>query len=193
MVTGKVTSKVTSKAAIVKAALAALAKKEVFVGIPADNTSRTDDNDINNAELLYIHTHGVRHRNMRSEMEKNMAKGMKYSAAHALYIREHGSPMMSVPPRPVLQPAIEANKERIGTQLAAAGKAALQGNVELFEKNLHQAGMIAASAAHGWFENPDNGWPPNTEQTIRRKGSDQPLVDTGEMRKAITYVVRDKT
>ena len=43
-----------------------------------------------------------------------------------------------------------------------------------------------------WFENPQNGWPPNSPRTIRRKGSDQPLVDTGEMRKAITYVVRDK-
>ena len=129
---------------------------------------------------------------MRDEMDAMMNMGMKYSQAHTLYIREHGSPMMSIPPRPVLQPAIEDRKPEISMVLADAGRAALLNDVAVYEANLNKAGMVAASAAQGWFENPQNDWPPNSPRTIRRKGSDQPLVDTGEMRKAITYIVRDK-
>lgn len=193
MVTGQVTKQVKSKVGVLTAALRGLAQKEVYVGIPAENATRKEAGDINNAELLYIHTHGVRKKEMRDAMEKDMAKGMKYSKAHALYLREHGSPMLSVPPRPVLQPAIEANKDVIGKQISLASKAALQGKPAECEENLHKAGMVAASAAKGWFENPENGWPPNSPKTIKRKGSDQPLIDTGEMRKAITYVVRNRT
>ena len=32
--------------------------------------------------------------------------------------------------------------------------------------------------------------PPNAPETIKRKGSSNPLVDTGQMRNAVTYVVR---
>ena len=38
---------------------------------------------VNNAELLYLHTHGVRSSEMRAEMQKNTDAGMKYSAAHS--------------------------------------------------------------------------------------------------------------
>lgn len=37
--------------------LTSLAKREVLVGIPAEENSR-DSGEINNAQLLYIHTHG---------------------------------------------------------------------------------------------------------------------------------------
>ncbi len=192
MVKGTVSVQQKSKLAALRASLRELAKKEVLVGIPAEESTRKEGGDINNAELLYIHTHGVRHKEMRNEMDAHIAKGMKYSKAHSLYIREHGSPMMSVPPRPVLQPAIEANKEAIGKQIAMASKASLQGEPNECEAYLNKAGVVASSAAKGWFENPSNGWPPNAPQTIRRKGSNQPLIDTGEMRKAITYVVRNR-
>lgn len=192
MVMGTVSVQKYSRRDALKRSLEALTRKEVYVGIPAENSSRPGDGSINNAELLYIHTHGVRRKAMRDEMDAMMDTGMPYSQAHKLYIREHGSPMLSIPPRPVLQPAIEDNKEYIGQLLAEAGKAILQGDAAAGGTKLHNAGDFAAAAAQGWFENPQNGWPPNSPRTIRRKGSDQPLVDTGEMRKAITYVVRDK-
>ncbi len=140
--------------------LKALTNKEVYVGIPAEKSSRYGEGGINNAELLYIHT--------------------------------HGSPVRNIPPRPVLQPAIEANRQAIGKQLAAAAQGALRGNATEAERGLESAGMVAQNFARGWFENPENGWAPNSPRTISRKGSDRPLIDTGEMRKAITYVVRDK-
>ena len=140
--------------------LKALTKKEVYVGIPAEKSSRYGEGGVNNAELLYIHT--------------------------------HGSPVRHIPPRPVLQPAIEANRQAIGKQLAYAAQEALKGNVLRAEQGLERAGMVAQNVARGWFDNPDNGWAPNSPRTIAKKGSSHPLIDTGEMRKAITYVVRDK-
>lgn len=173
--------------------LQALAKKEVLVGIPAENSTREHSSEINNAELLYIQSHGVRSASMRKEMQGNLDSGMKYSKAHELYLQSHGSPMYHVPPRPVLEPAIASQKETIGKLIGVASKNALEGKPAQCEANLNKAGMVAVSAARGWFENPANGWPPNTPYTIKKKGSSQPLIDTGEMRKAITYVVRDKT
>ena len=173
--------------------LKALSKKEVYVGIPQEKSSRPAGGDsINNAELLYIHTHGVRSQDMRQEMEEKTKQGMKYSAAHSLYVQSHGSPVWAIPPRPVLEPAIEDSKDVIGEKLAMAAKAAADGDAQRAERSLEMAGMAAQNAARAWFENPKNGWPPNSPKTIRLKGSNSPLIDTGEMRKAITYVVKDK-
>ena len=39
----------------------------------------------------------------------------------------------------------------------------------------------------------DGGFAPNAPSTIAaKKGSEQPLIDSGDMRKAVTYVIRDK-
>ena len=34
-------------------------------------------------------------------------------------------------------------------------------------------------------------WEPNAKSTIRRKGSSRPLIDTGAMRQAVTWVVEN--
>lgn len=173
--------------------IATLAKKEVLVGIPQEETTREHSSEINNAELLYIQSHGVRQTEMRAEMQKNIDGGMKYSAAHSLYVKEHGSPLWQVPPRPVLEPAVEDKKESLGRQLAKVSAAALDGDTVRTEAELNRTGMMAEAAAKGWFDDLKNGWPENAESTKQAKGSDLPLIDTGEMRKAITYVVRDKS
>lgn len=168
-----------------------LPKKEVLVGIPAENAPRehgTTDK-INNAELLWIQSHGVRQAEMRAEMQPHLDSGMAYSKAHELYIQSHGSPLWHIPPRPVLEPSVEANKERIGKQMGLAATAGLSGDQVKQKAYLEKAGIVAENAARRWFENPENGWPPNAPATIAAKGSDKPLIDTGEMRKAITHIV----
>ncbi|WP_304067442.1 hypothetical protein [Megamonas hypermegale] len=193
MVKGKISLKKSGAGfETIRKSLELLAKKEVLVGIPEDEATRENGDIINNAELLYVHTHGIRTSEMRAEMQKNMDNGMKYSKAHSMYIREHGSPLFRVPPRPVLEPAIEDSKEIIAEELKQANISALDRNPAQAEAHLNKAGMLAQSAAQNWFENPKNGWPPNAESTIKKKGSDVPLVDTNELRKSITYVLRDK-
>lgn len=169
-----------------------LAKKEVLVGIPQEKSERRKKTDtVNNAELLYVLSHGVRAPVMRADMQKNIDAGMLYSAAHSLYVQTHGSPAYAIPPRPVLEPAIRDSKEAIGKQIEGAYRAAMHGDMGKAERGLKRAGKVAQNAARGWFENPKNKWTPNSQRTIREKGSDRPLIDTGEMRKSITYVIRD--
>lgn len=142
----------------IQRSLQELAKKDVLVGVPEASSNRKDSNEVTNAELVYMHT--------------------------------HGSPLWNLPPRPIIEPAIEANKEEIGGLLREALTNALDGRP--FEVALKKAGMKGQNVVRAWFVDPRNGWAPNSPVTIARKGSERPLIDTGEMRKAITYIVRDK-
>ncbi len=168
-----------------------LQHRQLLVGIPEQKSSRSGE-PINNAQLLYILSHGVRAKSMRQEMQPRIDAGMRYSAAYQLYIMSHGSPLWHVPPRPVLEPALEAHADAIGKLFAAVVKAACKGDEAAVNRALHVCGMKAQNVCRDWFSNPANGWPPNSPITIAMKGSDRPLVDTGTMRKAITYVVRDR-
>lgn len=188
--TFNVSAKGTEEA--VKKAIEGISKLQVYVGIPEETAGRNeDDPELNNAQLAFLHTHGVRSREMREDMKPEMDKGTPYSMAHALYIESHGSPAYNVPPRPIIEPAIEAedNKEMIAKQLARAASEAIDGKPGETRASLHRAGLTAQNAVRDWFEDPRNNWPANTPATIKKKGSDRPLVDTGELRKAITYVV----
>jgi len=198
MVTGNVSLQTKDRFGDLQNAISSLIKKDILVGVTEEKASRDNGDDINNAELLYAHSHGIRKKEMREEMKANTDKGMKYSAAHSLYVQSHGSPLWHSPPRPVLEPAIEANKEAIANQHGKAIKAALDGNPAVLEAELNKTGMLAESAAKAWFEDPRNGWPENAESTKRmkaEKGNNRfmPLIDRDEMRKAITYVMRGKS
>lgn len=173
----------------IKKLLDELAKKQVYVGIPEGSERPGEQGQpITNAQLLYVHTHGIRKKVMRDEMNPKVESGEStYSQAYQMWIHTHGSPLWHAPPRPVLEPAIEHSKEIISAQLQKALQAALDGQDYMPE--LEKAGMLGQNAARDWFTNPANGWAPNAPSTIKEKGSDRPLVDQGEMRKAITYVI----
>lgn len=176
----------------VKKLLDDLAKTQVYVGIPEGSDStrpeQGEQSEITNAELLYIHTYGVRQKEMREEMNPQVESGeMSYSKAYQLYLQSHGSPLWHSPPRPVIEPAIEKNKDSIAKQLRKVVETALDGQDP--ENELQKAGMLGQNIARAWFTDPANGWAPNSPVTEEAKGSDKPLIDTGELRKAITYVV----
>lgn len=135
----------------------------VYVGIPQKNSSREDNSEgITNAELLFIHT--------------------------------NGSPINNVPARPVVEPAIEDDQERLTRMLTQSYLLAFSGRIQDALLQLQKTGMRAQNIARNWFVNPKNGWPPNSpgvQAAKRKKGSTnpRPLIDTGELRKSITYVV----
>lgn len=171
--------------------LQGLQKRQIQVGIPQQTSSRKEEG-INNAELLYIHTHGTRRKAMRKEMQEGMDRGLKYSEAFSLYIQSHGSPLWHSPPRPVLEPAIKANKEKIALQFSKIVKAAADGNADAMERAITNTGTTAQNACQAWFNDPRNGWAPNDPKTIKKKKSENPLINSGELRKHIIYVVREK-
>ena len=136
-------------------------KSAVYVGIPEKETSREDE-DITNAELLFIHT--------------------------------NGSPINRVPARPVIEPALEDDQERLTSMMQRMILLALSGDLEGATDQLKRIGMRGQNVSRAWFTNQKNGWPPNSpavQRAKRKKGSTnpRPLIDTGELRKSITYVI----
>lgn len=138
-------------------------ENEVYVGISDETTTREKGEPVTNAELLFIHT--------------------------------NGSPVNNIPARPVLEPAIKDDKERLSKMMESAFLTAEKGDTEGALRKLKLAGMRAQNVCRAWFVNPKNGWPPNSPGVAARKrakGSTnpKPLIDTGELRKSITYFIR---
>lgn len=184
----------------VKEVLQKLGQMDVLVGVPEEKSSRPEgaiggnyaNSKITNSELIYIHTHGIRQRSMIAEMQPNV-NALGYNAAFQMYLQAHGSPLWQSPPRPIIEPAIEKkeNKRILGEELGKAAQKALEGDAQSAQAQLEITGMTAQNIVRGWWDDPENNWPANTEETIENKGSSKPLVDTGELRKSITYIVRD--
>ena len=139
------------------------------------------EDDVTNAELLFIFSKG------------RYAKPGQ-SAAADLYLHAKGSPMQNQKPRPVLEPAVEAdgNRQPIAAELAASVKASLAGDKELAVKKMKRAALQGQNAARSWFTDSRNNWAPNAPGTIARKGSDRPGIYTGAMRAAIVGIVKEE-
>ena len=164
---------------------------QVYVGVPEEKSSRREyDEGINNAELAFIMTNGARRKSMRDEMHENVDQH-GYHAAYDMYIQSHGSPLWQIPPRPIVEPAIENDRENISELMKIAAEATMDGDKEKAIEYLNKAGLEGQTAAQDWFTNPKNGWVPNSQYTVDKKGGDRPNIDTGELRKAITYVVKE--
>lgn len=125
--------------------------------------------------------------------EFNVGEKNGMTSAALLYLHEQGVPSHNIPPRPVLHPALgQADiAEQIKTLMTEAADAALiEGDVKTAEQNMEKAGMIGAGACKDYILS--GALAPNAPSTIAKKGSSQPLVDTGAMLGSINYVVRRK-
>lgn len=170
-------------------ALKKLSEDELLVGVSADTAGSGRGEDINNAELAFIHTNGVRAAGMKAETDKAVEEGTPYPLALQAYIKEHGSPAYRVPPRPFLEPGIEKHLDLVESGMKAALQDVLDGGDGRVQRE--RLGATMAAKVQAYFQE-DNGWPPNAPSTIKKKGSAQPLVDTGALRQSITYIIRPK-
>lgn len=111
------------------------------------------------------------------------------SNAELAYIHSKGAPMHNIPARPFMEPSIEKNRDAIARLQGKIIKSALEGksiDIQVASKKL---GLYVSTEAKRYFTDEANGWPANAPATIKSKGSDQPLIDTGALRAAITYVL----
>lgn len=99
------------------------------------------------------------------------------------WINELGSIQKNIPPRPFITQAQQQITSEFPDDFA---REMAQGHS--VEEILYHLGE---KYAREWREIIDS-WttPPNAPATIRKKGFDDPLVETGAMRDAVTYVVR---
>lgn len=165
-------------------AMAGLVQQDVLVGVPASSVDRREPGQMNNATLAYIH--------------------------------DTGAPAANIPARPFMGPGIRAEQDEITDRLKKAAGAALDGNQARVQQQLTGAGVAGQSGVRGAIN--DGVPPPLATSTLKarlrqtqrgREGVRQelanraageapstdlakPLVNTGQMRNAITYVVRSK-
>lgn len=122
-------------------------------------------------------------------------EGDDVTNAELLFIHTNGSPVRNIPARPIIEPAIHNDRERLGNMMKKAAEYVLDGNLSEALRQLELVGMRGQKDARDWFYNPENHWEPNAPSVIAeklKKGSDdpRPLIDTNELHKSITYFVK---
>lgn len=191
MVAVTTSAKDNSKA--IAKAIQDLASKRVLVGVPArgekllgsppDGPNNRQQGSINNAALAYIH--------------------------------ENGAPEVNIPARPFLRPGVESAKDKIIKSFERAGKAVFVGDIVEADKQLMRAGFEAQSAVRNKITDGPflplapvtiaarlrRGHPGQQSRSIYGKGAIassvhvdatgmQPLIDTGQLRASINFVIR---
>lgn len=144
----------------VMAVIAAIQKDAVYVGIPDDTDGR--DGPIGNAAIGYI--------------------------------QEHGSDAAGIPPRPFLKPGVAKVADQCAKELGMGiARALTNTNAAEITKGQNRAGLIAQNSVRAQFT--DNDWQELSSATIKAREDrgvtrTNPLIDTGQLRKSVTYVVR---
>lgn len=167
-----------------RAAMRALTEQDVLIGIPEDKAARkeVENAGISNAYLGYIHEYGV--------------------------------PDKNIPARPALIPGIEDIQKEVVGILKFAAKKAMEGNAGAVNTALNRIGLLGQNAVRARFVN--NNWAPLNARTLNarhtisesinkkgelvkkysksrlEKGRINPLINTGQLRKAYTYVIAKK-
>lgn len=165
-----------------------LVEKEVLVGFPEDTTARDPSlqtqsaPDITNAALGYIH--------------------------------DNGQPEQNIPARPFMYPGMANAKEAATRHLAWTARQVLnRTGVDAIDQGFNRVGLSVQAAVRRKIN--EGVPPPLSEWTLRdrarrgRKGAKQelanraaglpastdlakPLVDTGQLRNAVNYVIRKR-
>ena len=170
-------------------AIRALTKSQVLVGVPDENA------------------------------ERRPVEGEANPANNALigYVQEFGDPAKNIPARPFLIPGVESVKDQIAAQMKKAGQDALSGNLKAIRQRMAKVGNDTAAAVVDKLET--GPYAPLSLATIKARarrgrknakqylklmnegvpvdvldevGLAQPLHDTGQLARSITYVIRQK-
>ena len=114
------------------------------------------------------------------------------SNAQLGHIHEFGAPANNLPARPALLPGIKDIQEDAAALLKDAAASALAGNEGAVERALNKIGLLGQNSVRSKFV--DNEWPAllNPSQKRQKRGALNPLLDTGQLRKAYTYAVRKR-
>lgn len=174
----------TVKASVTKDRLAAalkdiqqLIREKVLVGIPQATAGRRGE-PITNAALGYIH--------------------------------ERGAPEQNIPARPFLVPGVASIKEKLAEHFKRTARGAVRSGAQnvgdLLHSGLEAAGTLAVSGVKRYLTTAAFApLQPSTVRNRRRRGKGsryrrkattaadvRPLIDTGQLRNAVTYVIRSR-
>ena len=109
--------------------------------------------------------------------------------AELMFIHENGSPLRGIPARPVLEMTIKwANENLLDKSISKAIDAYIDSDfdAEAYKKELEKMCIRIQSYARNIIYSNDGRLVPNATSTIRRKGDNHPLFDTGQLARSIT-------
>lgn len=92
----------------------------------------------------------------------------------------------TIPERPFMRNAMRANRGKYRRYIASTAKDVFLGRLSV-RTALNRLGLVAVGDVQTEISTLMD--PPNAPSTIAAKGSSNPLIDTGEMRQAVTYRV----
>lgn len=139
---------------------------------------------------------GIKFQKMLKELaDKEVRTGFQ----HGMATEENGTDICDVaawnelgtvhmPSRPFIRKSVDENEGRITDFLKSEVPRLVHGvsaRQVLNEIGIFQKDLIQQKITGGSFD-------PNSESTIRQKGSSKPLVDTGRMRQSVNYVIKKK-
>lgn len=134
----------------------------VLVGIPEAEAPRQEDEPINNAALLALN--------------------------------EFGSPANNIPARPVMAIGIKNAQDEIAEAFKEGAVKALKKGADALPVAYNRAGIIASNSIKKAINAQEGIEPPSAGTLAKRKADDfkgtKALIVTGQMRNAITYVVK---
>lgn len=125
--------------------------------------------------------------------DKAMRQGGAPTNAMLGYIHEFGAPEANIPARPFLLPGIRAVKDKVAGYLKQSSIAALKGDSGKADRAMGAAGLVAVSSIQRQFTSGSFApLKPSTLKARRRRGrtGTRPLIDTGQLRRSITFVLR---
>lgn len=93
----------------------------------------------------------------------------------------------TIPPRPFLRTSLSQKGRKWSRGMRAAASAKARGDDAAAAQTLRDLGIVAVSDVQTTIL--EYGWTPNADSTIARKGSDQPLVDDGQLIQSIRAAV----
>lgn len=102
-------------------------------------------------------------------------------------VHEYGSSKRHIPKRPFLKPALTINQDKYRRFLLSNITA-----VVLRRKTMHEVWQLLGGAAKADVQKYmiEGNFTGLKRETIKRKGSSKPLIDTGQLRQSITYKVK---
>ena len=148
-------------------AVAELTKARTLVGVPAEEAGRDPEegepDPLNNAEIAYI--------------------------------QDNGAPEANIPARPFMRPGIMDARDKIVARMKSGTIKTLKGDKQAPMAMFEAVGLIAQAAIRKRIN--DGPFAPLSPRTLaerlrRGRTGTRPLIDTGQLRNSINYVIRKR-
>ena len=166
------------------------------------NLSFTDDSDLWTKRFDALKTLA------ESQVDVGLTSSASGRSRFLMAIHEHGAPIMRIPPRPVVDPALAEDSARseMTAAMVSALEAVMAGDPDGVTAALENCGKAGVAAIHDYMDGgvpPPNspvtvsgGWIYNrvakTGVLVKGKGFNKPLYDSGALYNDFDYEVKSR-